>query len=71
MNYWYPLLSISTSIIVLDLLVVIYLKSLFPLDIFYNITRINHPLGMSLFIIYWIGILILVISLITSNFMLI
>ena len=61
-NYWDPLLWISISIILFDTLVVMYLKSLFPLDVFNNITKIDNSLGMALCIIYWIGTIILIIS---------
>ena len=63
-NYWYPLLWISISIIVFDALILGYLKSLFTLDMFNNIVaKIDNPLGMVLYIIIWIGAIILIISL--------
>ena len=62
-NYWYPLLWISISIIVFDALILGYLKSLFTLDMFNNIVaKIDNPLGMVLYIIIWIGAIILIIS---------
>ena len=62
-NYWYPLFWISISIIIFDGIVYMYLKSLFPLDMFNNIVaRIDNPLGMTLYIIFWIGTINLIIS---------
>ena len=63
LNYWYPLFWISISIIIFDGIVYIYLKSLFTLDMFNNIVaKIDNPLGMILYIIFWIGTIILIIS---------
>ena len=61
-NYWYLLLWISISIMVFDALILGYLKSLLSLDVFNTITKINHPVWTVLYIIIWIGAIILIIS---------
>ena len=70
-SYWNPLLWIGLSFIVIDALILGYLKSLLPLDDFNNITKINHPVFIFLYIIMWIGTISMIISFLSFTYLLI